>query len=53
MEQGGLTMKDLVHPIGQPNRVHEVLNRKRSLTIEMIRNLQKDLGIPTESLIGA
>lgn len=42
-------MKNLVHPIGQPNRVYEVLNRKRSLTIEMVRNLQKDLGIPRKA----
>jgi HTH-type transcriptional regulator/antitoxin HigA len=53
MEQGGLTVKDLVPSIGQPNRVYEVLNRKRGLTIEMIRNLHRNLGIPVESLIGA
>lgn len=52
MEQGGLTVKDLVSSIGQPNRVYEVLNRKRSLTIEMIRNLHRNLGIPAESLLG-
>ena len=53
MEQGGLTVKDLVPSIGQPNRVYEVLNGKRSLTIDMIRNLHRNLGIPAESLIGA
>lgn len=53
MEQGGLTVKDLVPSIGKPNRVYEVLNRKRGLTIEMIRNLHRNLGIPAESLIGA
>lgn len=52
MEQGGLTAKDLVPSIGQPNRVYEVLNRKRGLTIEMIRNLHRNLGIPVVSLIG-
>ena len=52
MEQGGLTVKDLVPSIGQPNRVYEVLNRKRGLTLEMIRNLHRNLGIPAESLIG-
>lgn len=52
MEQGGLTVKDLVPSIGQPNRVYEVLNGKRSLTLEMIRNLHRNLGIPAESLIG-
>lgn len=52
MEQGGLTVKDLVPSIGRPNRVYEVLNRKRGLTLEMIRNLHRNLGIPAESLIG-
>ena len=52
MEQGGLTVKDLVPSIGQPNRVYEVLNRKRRLTLDMIRNLHRNLGIPAESLIG-
>ena len=52
LEQGGLTVKDLVPSIGQPNRVYEVLNRKRGLTLEMIRNLHRNLGIPAESLIG-
>lgn len=52
MEQGGLTAKDLVPYIGRPNRVYEVLGRKRSLTIDMIRNLHRHLGIPAESLIG-
>ena len=52
MEQGGLPVKDLVPSIGQPNRVYEVLNRKRGLTIDMIRNLHRNLGIPAESLIG-
>ncbi|MGG6345283.1 helix-turn-helix domain-containing protein [Stenotrophomonas indicatrix] len=52
MEQGGLTVKDLVPSIGQLNRVYEVLNRKRGLTLEMIRNLHRNLGIPAESLIG-
>ncbi|MBD8524607.1 helix-turn-helix domain-containing protein [Pseudomarimonas arenosa] len=52
MEQAGLTVKDLVPSIGQPNRVYEVLNRKRALTVQMIRNLHRNLGIPAESLIG-
>ena len=52
MEQGGLSVKDLVPSIGQLNRVYEVLNRKRGLTLEMIRNLHRNLGIPAESLIG-
>ena len=53
MEQRGLEPKDLVPMIGQANRVYEVLNRKRPLTLNMIRKLHKDLGIPAESLIAA
>jgi len=51
MEQCGLTIKDLEPYIGQSNRVYEVLNRKRPLTLRMIRNLHKNLGIPAQSLI--
>lgn len=51
MEQAGLTPKDLQPMIGRMNRVYEVLNRKRPLTLNMIWKLHRDLGIPTESLI--
>lgn len=51
MEQSGLTPKDLVPMIGRLNRVYEVLNRKRSLTLPMIWKLHEKLGIPAESLI--
>lgn len=51
MEQAGLTAKDLVPAIGQLNRVYEILNRKRPLTLKMIWNLHEKLGIPAESLI--
>jgi HTH-type transcriptional regulator/antitoxin HigA len=51
MEQRNLTVKDLVPYIGRPNRVYEVLNRKRPLTMAMVRRLHKGLGIPAESLI--
>ena len=51
MEQAGLTPKDLVPMIGRLNRVYEVLNRKRSLTLAMIWKLHNGLGIPAESLI--
>ncbi len=51
MERKGLTVKDLQPMIGQSNRVYEVLNRKRSLTLNMIRKLHDTLGIPAESLI--
>jgi HTH-type transcriptional regulator / antitoxin HigA len=51
MEQLGLAAKDLRPMIGQANRVYEVLNRKRPLTLRMIWNLHKGLGIPAEILI--
>lgn len=51
MEQRQLTVKDLVPYIGQPNRIYEVLNRKRPLTMAMVWKLHKGLGIPAESLI--
>ena len=53
MEQSGLEPRDLVPFIGSRNRVHEVLNRKRPLTLKMIRRLHEGLGIPAESLIKA
>jgi len=51
MEQKGLTIKDLEPMIGKSNRVYEILNRKRSLTLSMIRRLHQELNIPAESLI--
>ena len=51
MEQSGLAAKDLVPMIGRLNRVYEVLNRKRPLTLKMIWRLHRGLGIPAESLI--
>lgn len=51
MEQQGLEPKDLVPYIGSRNRVYEVLNRKRQLTLKMVWRLHKGLGIPAESLI--
>ena len=51
MEQAGLSARDLVPMIGQLNRVYEVLNRKRPLTLRMIWNLHEQLRIPLESLI--
>ena len=51
MEQMALAPKDLVPMIGQLNRVYEILNRKRPLTLQMIRRLHSKLGIPAESLI--
>ena len=51
MEQGGLTVKDLEPMIGKTNRVYEVLARKRTLSLAMIRRLHKGLGIPAQVLI--
>jgi len=51
MEQMGLTPKDLAPMIGRMNRVYEILNHKRPLTVKMIWRLHKGLGIPAESLI--
>ncbi len=51
MEHRGLTIKDLEPMIGKSNRVYEVLNRKRTLTLRMIQKLHHELGIPAESLI--
>jgi HTH-type transcriptional regulator/antitoxin HigA len=51
MEQQGLTRKDLEPLIGTRTRVAEVLNRKRGLSIGMIRRLHETLGISAEVLI--
>jgi len=51
MEQQGLTRKELEPLIGTRTRVAEVLNRKRSLSIAMIRRLHERLGISAETLI--
>ena len=53
MEQNGLAAKDLAPYIGERNRVYEVLNRKRPLSLKMIWRLHQGLGIPAESLIKA
>jgi HTH-type transcriptional regulator/antitoxin HigA len=51
MEQMNLTRKDLEPLIGSRARVAEVINRRRSLSLPMIRRLHKALHIPLESLI--
>jgi HTH-type transcriptional regulator/antitoxin HigA len=53
MEQAGLQRKDLEPYLGHSGRVSEVLNRKRPLTLDMIRKLWQGLNIPLESLIQA
>lgn len=51
MNQNRLSVKDFEPIIGKSNRVYEVLSRKRSLTLTMIRRLHKSLGIPADVLI--
>ncbi len=51
MQRRSLTVKDLEPMIGKSNRVYEILNHKRPLTLRMIWNLHDGLGIPAESLI--
>jgi HTH-type transcriptional regulator/antitoxin HigA len=51
MEQQGLTRRDLEAVFGTRTRVSEVLNRKRGLSINMIRRLHKQFGISAEILI--
>lgn len=51
MEQEGLTRKDMVVYMGSPSKVSEVLNRKRPLSLSMIRALYAGLHIPAEVLV--
>lgn len=51
MEQLGYTQSDLAIVIGLKSRASEILNKKRKLTLEMIRNLHDTLNIPTDVLI--
>jgi HTH-type transcriptional regulator/antitoxin HigA len=51
MEQRGLTRRDLEPMIGSRARVAEVLNRKRALTLPMIRRLSDGLHIPADILV--
>lgn len=51
MDQLGYTQSDLTKVIGLKSRVSEILNRKRKLTLDMIRKLSDALGIPTEVLV--
>ena len=50
-EQLGLTRKDLERSIGSRGRVSEILNKKRKLTLSMIKRLNKNLNIPADILI--
>lgn len=51
MEQMGYNQKDLAEIIGYKGRVSEILNKKRKLTLEMIRNLHEKLNIPLKALV--
>ncbi|MGM0786908.1 MAG: helix-turn-helix domain-containing protein [Thermodesulfobacteriota bacterium] len=51
MEQAGLKQKDMVPYLGSRSKVSEVLNRKRPLSLPMIRRLHNSLGIPAEVLL--
>jgi len=51
MDQLGYTQSDLANIVGLKSRASEILNRKRKLTLEMIRNLHSTLRIPTDVLI--
>jgi HTH-type transcriptional regulator/antitoxin HigA len=53
MEQMGITGGKFALMIGSRSRASEILNKKRSLSIRMIRKLHKEMRIPAESLIGA
>jgi HTH-type transcriptional regulator/antitoxin HigA len=51
MEQMGYSQNDLAKIVGLKSRASEILNNKRKLTLEMIRQLHQALGIPTDVLI--
>ena len=51
MEQLGLKPSDLAKILGGRSRVSEILNKKRKLTVDMMRSLRKHLDIPAESLL--
>lgn len=51
MEQLGYNQGDLAKVVGLKSRASEILNKKRKLTLEMIRQLHQALGIPTDVLI--
>ena len=51
MDARGLTRSDLEPYLGSRSRVSEILNRRRPLTLEMIRRLQNGLGLPADILV--
>lgn len=52
MESRGLSRTDLIEYLGSKERVSEVLNHKRRLSLEMIRRLHTGIGIPADLLVG-
>jgi HTH-type transcriptional regulator/antitoxin HigA len=52
MESRGLSRSDLIAYLGSKERVSEVLNRKRGLSLQMIQRLHTGLGIPADLLVG-
>lgn len=52
MEQRNMKNKDLAKIVGSKSKASEILNKKRALTLKMIRKINKTLGIPAEVLIG-
>ena len=51
MEQMGMTKSDMVEYLGSQSRVSEILNRKRKLTLKMVKSLYRGLKIPAEILL--
>ena len=51
MEQMGMSKEDMVKYLGSQSRVSEILNRKRKLTLKMVKSLYKGLKIPAEILL--
>ena len=51
MEELGLRQTDLAKYLGGRSRISEILNRKRKLTVDMIRIVSKKLNLPVETLI--
>ncbi len=51
MEQMGMTKKEMAKYLGSQSRVSEILNRKRQLTLKMVKSLYKGLKIPAEVLL--
>lgn len=52
MQEMRLKQKDLINEMGGKNRVSEVLNRRRKLTLEMVRNLKIKLNLSADALVG-